>query len=98
MQSRLLAFLLLAAWAVPVCLAAETNAPLSEIDKLKEVALAGNVTAMSALASFYQAGAGVERDMKQAIEWLKKAAGAGHAESMRRLAGIYLGGDGVEKD
>ena len=57
-----------------------------------------NATAMINLANLYEQGQGVERDLKQSIDWLTKAADLGDTRGQFQLAMAYEKGLGVERD
>ena len=46
----------------------------------------------------YDIGAGVKRDVAEAIKWYRKAAEEGNAEGEYSLGGKYDSGDGVSQD
>src|ERR1700722_15707192 len=64
---------------------AQTNA----VEAAHKSAEAGSVDAMYKLATFYQAGQGVQRDEGQALNWYAKAADKGRADAMRRIGDLY---------
>jgi hypothetical protein len=50
------------------------------------------------LATAYEIGKGVEKDLKQAVYWYRKAAEQGHADAQFNLVLAYETGNGVEQD
>lgn len=57
-----------------------------------------NAKAMNNLATMYENGEGVAKDIHKAIELYKKAVDLGNAIAMNNLAGKYRYGNGVEKN
>jgi TPR repeat protein len=50
------------------------------------------------LGDAYDTGAGVKRDVTEAIKWYRRAAEQGNAEGQYSLGGKYDSGDGVAQD
>jgi localization factor PodJL len=73
-------------------------APVSPLDKLTQLANAGNVTAETVVGLKYLDGDGVPKDEKLAANWLEKAAPAGQPVAQYRLATLYERGSGVTAD
>jgi len=59
---------------------------------------AGNSTAMVRLASLYQRGEGVDRDIDKAARFYRSAAELGDAEAQFNLGNMYLLGEGLPRD
>ncbi len=68
------------------------------VPALAEAANAGEPAAATLLASLYQRGEGVARNLERAAELYAVAARAGDAEAQFNLANMYLLGEGVEPD
>lgn len=68
------------------------------IDMLQRYAAEDVAIAHSKLASLYQIGAGVEKDMRAALAWYKKAAALEEPTALNNLGIMYFAGEGVEKD
>lgn len=59
----------------------------------------GDVAAMRNIGHLYRWGQGVEKDVRQAMQWYRKAAEKGFSRAQANLASIYLQGDeGVPVD
>ncbi|HIA51142.1 MAG TPA: sel1 repeat family protein [Candidatus Melainabacteria bacterium] len=67
-------------------------------EKARILAVDGHPKAQTVLGMLYQAGLGVEKDMKTALYWLEKAAEQGLREAESYLGHLYLEGRVVEKD
>jgi hypothetical protein len=68
------------------------------IDMLQRYAAENEPVSQSKLASLYQIGAGVEKDMSAARAWYKKAAALEEPTALNNLGIMYFAGEGVEKD
>ncbi len=64
---------------------------------LKQAAQGGEARAQMDLASLYDAGLGVERDLKRAAEWYLAAARQGLPDAQHNIATMYETGEGLEK-
>ncbi|MCW8900535.1 MAG: sel1 repeat family protein [Gammaproteobacteria bacterium] len=58
----------------------------------------GDVSAQFSVATAYEFGTDVEKDLKQAFEWYLKAANQSHAPSQFKVAHFYENGLGVAKN
>jgi len=56
----------------------------------------GDADAQFNLALLYKLGAGIPKDIKQAVYWYTKAAEQGHVNAQYSLGSLYLDGDGQE--
>jgi localization factor PodJL len=72
--------------------------PTSPLDRLTQLAEAGNPAAETVVGLKYLDGDGVPADDKLAAKWLEKAAEAGQAVAQYRLGTIYERGRGVPAD
>ncbi len=81
---------------------AKTFLETQQFDKavplLKKSAELGNAEAQYNLGYCYQAGVGVEKNQKTAIEWYQKSADKGFNDALYQLMMAYGNGDGVEQD
>ena len=68
------------------------------LDKTRELAEDGNVTAQFNLALMYHYATGVEKDLSQAADWYAKAAGQDHVDAQYYLASAYRDGLGLSAD
>lgn len=68
------------------------------IDMLQRYAAENEPVSQTKLASLYQIGAGVEKDMSAARAWYKKAAALEEPTALNNLGIMYFSGEGVEKD
>jgi TPR repeat protein len=68
------------------------------LDEIWAKAEVGNAAAQVQLGDAYDIGAGVKRDVAEAIKWYRKAAEQGDAEGEYSLGGKYDSGDGVSQD
>jgi len=68
------------------------------VDMLQRYAAENVAVSQSKLASLYQIGAGVEKDMRVALAWYKKAAALEEPTALNNLGIMYFAGEGVEKD
>lgn len=68
------------------------------IDMLQRYAAENVPVSQSKLASLYQIGAGVEKDIPAAVAWYKKAAALEEPTALNNLGIMYFAGEGVEKD
>lgn len=59
---------------------------------LRPLAEGGNATAQNNLATLYQLGLGVKRDLQEAIKWFKLAVDQGEGSAAHNLGTIYLTG------
>ena len=57
----------------------------------------GNSAAQLTLGSLYHNGAGVERNLEEAVKWYRMAAKQGVPKAQFLLAQCYLRGEGVER-
>ena len=64
----------------------------------KKKAEAGDATAQSNLGVIYSSGAGVPKNMAEALKWYRLAADQGFAPAQNNLGVRYARGDGVPKD
>lgn len=58
----------------------------------------GDVSAQFSVATAYEFGTDVQKDLKQAFEWYLKAANQSHAPSQYKVAHFYENGFGVAKN
>lgn len=65
---------------------------------IKQQAEAGDAAAQFDLATLYDVGEGVTRDVRQAAKWYRRAAEQGEVAAQYNLAIMYDMGEGVEKD
>ena len=77
---------------------AKPASPIAPLDRLTQLAEAGNPTAETVVGLKYLDGDGVPADDKLAAKWLEKAAEAGQAVAQYRLGTIYERGLGVSAD
>jgi TPR repeat protein len=83
-------------WAVQFSTSPE---PLTNgLDETRHQAESGDAAAQVQLGDAYDTGAGVKRDVAEAIKWYRKAAEQGNAEGQYSLGGKYDSGDGVSQD
>lgn len=68
------------------------------IGMLTAYAAKNNAVSQSKLASLYQIGAGVEKDIPAAVTWYRKAAALEDPTALNNLGIMYFAGEGVEKD
>lgn len=68
------------------------------LDADRKAAEAGDASAQFTMGSRYEDGRGVDRDMKEAIDWYRKAAANGNVEALAYLGVIYDRGRGVKQD
>jgi len=68
------------------------------IDMLQRYAAENVAISQSKLASLYQIGAGVEKDLRAAMAWYKKAAEQDEPTALNNLGIMYFAGEGVDKD
>src|SRR6266496_1497225 len=68
------------------------------LDETRLKAERGDATAQVQLGDAYDTGAGVKRDVAEAIKWYRRAAEQGNAEGQYSLGGKYDSGDGVPQD
>lgn len=59
------------------------------LDEIRLKAERGDATAQVQLGDAYDTGAGVKRDVAEAINWYRKAAEQGNAEGQYSLGGKY---------
>ena len=62
------------------------------------IVLKGDPFGQDGLGYMYAIGLGVERDLKQAVQWYRKAADQGYSSAQFHLGLMYAHGLGVEKD
>ncbi|MGF1905121.1 tetratricopeptide repeat protein [Aliivibrio salmonicida] len=72
------------------------NDPHTAFTWFKRAAENGNLEAQAFLGEMYDNGAGITKDIQQAVYWYELSANAGHPRSQFNLAEMYLHGDGVE--
>jgi TPR repeat protein len=65
---------------------------------LQPLAEQGNVTAQIVLGSMYDAGIGVIKDDRKALQWYRLAAEQGNADAQFNLGDMYANGQGVTQD
>jgi S1-C subfamily serine protease len=80
-----------------VAAAQQTNS-LSNFDKLKSRAEAGDVQSQFELCALYVRGDGVPEDKTEAIKWCRRAAEQGYGAAEYNLGLAYLTGDAVPQD
>ena len=76
---------------------AANSRTLSLQDLLKK-AEQGDAQAQYNLGECYADGAGVAKDVAEAVKWYRKAAEQGHAPAQNALGWCYANGEGVTKD
>jgi TPR repeat protein len=91
--SRITASLSLLIFFPPVPIFSGTS-----LDEARLKAERGDATAQAQLGDAYDTGAGVKRDVAEAIKWYRRAAEQGNAEGQYSLGGKYDSGDGVAQD
>jgi TPR repeat protein len=64
----------------------------------RKAAEAGYAPAEYQLGCAYEAGLGIERDLKQAAAWYRKAADQGNPEAQNDLGAMYAKGQGVPRN
>jgi len=69
----------------------------ADFEKTKAAAEAGDASAQTKLAWYYQEGRGVAKSDTEAAAWYLKAAEAGDPIAQNNLAGLYADGTGVPK-
>ncbi|MCQ2070019.1 MAG: sel1 repeat family protein [archaeon] len=69
----------------------------AEIDRLKELADAGDCESQFRLGELYQLGKGTEMSFEKAVHYYRLASDQDHGEAMYRLGSMYEYGLGVEK-
>ena len=72
--------------------------PAKAVQWYERAAIQGNAYAAFMLGELFDAGSGVERNLKLAADWREKAANRGHHPAQLKLAKMYLVGEGVERD
>lgn len=70
----------------------------SSLNKLRNLAITGNVEAMKKMGDIYHDGIFVKRDYGQSLIWYKAASLSGDSWAKHKLAEIYRDGKGIEKD
>lgn len=75
---------------------AELSSSLFRLDLMQ--AREGNVEAQYSLATRYEEGHGVERNLEQAAVWYRRAADQGHAPSHFKLGQLHEEGRGLPQD
>lgn len=68
------------------------------LNRVKQAAEHGDVTAGFYLGNVYFDGIGVSKDENEAVKWIKKGAIQGYAKAQNYLGVLYLRGEGVPKD
>lgn len=76
----------------------DNDASADSIQKVKQLAEAGNANAQNLLGEWYYFGKHIRRDFNMASYWWQKATDQGHAEATGNLARCYRYGHGVEQD
>ncbi len=71
---------------------------VAAVATLETLAEKDDAGSLALLASLYQIGKGVPKDIERAIELYKRAAELGHPEAQFNLGNIYLLGEGVKAD
>lgn len=79
-------------------LSLSANAVTSQLKLDLLFAKRGDVSAQFSVATAYEFGTDVKKDLKQAFEWYLKAANQSHAPSQFKVAHFYENGLGVEKN
>ena len=64
----------------------------------RKAAAAGHAGAMNSVGIAYERGAGVARDMAEAMRWHRRSAEAGDSAAMHRLGLALMRGEGVKMD
>ena len=64
----------------------------------KLAATNGNEKAQYKMATFYEDGKGVEKDLRKAAEFFQMAADQGNSDAQLKLGEFYEKGFGLEKD
>ncbi len=75
-----------------------TEAQRKDVHALQLKAQAGSAEARNRLGVMYATGAGVGKDMGEAVKWFRLAAEQGLAEAQNNLGALYHTGNGVAKD
>ena len=69
-----------------------------KVEELRQRAEAGDVRAMTVMASAYKRGEGVKKDLVTYFQWAKRAADLDDARGMTLVAECHLEGKGTPKD
>ena len=72
--------------------------PVSELERLRQLAEAGDATAQFALGARYATGEEVVQDYASAARWFSLAADQGHVVAQATLGAYYWAGRGVPED
>lgn len=83
---------------VIVLLCFSTAVYSSDYDTIKKLAAQGDPAAQFDLATMYDVGEGVVRDLSEAAKWYRKAAEQGEVAAQYNLAIMFDTGEGVPKD
>ncbi len=75
-----------------------TAVPVSELERLRQLAEAGDATAQFALGARYATGEEVVQDYASAARWFSLAADQGHVVAQATLGAYYWAGRGVPED
>ena len=70
----------------------------ASLDEIRLKAERGDAAAQVQLGDAYDTGAGVKKDVAEAIKWYRKAAEQGNADAQFGLGASYYAGAGVLKD
>jgi localization factor PodJL len=65
---------------------------------MQQAADGGSVAAQNELASMYERGEGVQRDLAQARRWTERAAASGSRRAQHNLGVYYTEGEGAQRD
>ncbi len=79
-------------------LAARAAGVESDVARLREEAMRGDLQAQYDFAVLLDCGQGIRRDRGQALQWFRKAAEGGHLGALSALGWKYMTGDGVRRD
>ncbi len=77
---------------------AEEGSPVSELERLRQLAESGDATAQFALGARYATGEEVVQDYSTAAHWFTLAADQGHVVAQATLGAYYWAGRGVPED
>lgn len=83
---------------VSLLVSLSANAATSQLKLDLLFAKRGDVSAQFSVATAYEFGTDVKKDLKQAFEWYLKAANQSHAPSQYKVAHFYENGLGVAKN
>ena len=88
----------LAAYEAGLCCHREAARAAESAAWFRAAAECGNAAAQCALGVCYSSGAGVPRDLTQAVAWYEKSASQGFVDAMFNLGMCYLYGEGTNRD